>query len=90
MADKEAFEVFLYTTAPEAYDYSTATTVETFECPVGAKSTWRKVRIACPHSSNERVLFLQRYQMGRYASGLNASRIDDPREGSPLPAKPFG
>lgn len=64
----------VYTTAPEDYDYSYVTTLETFELAQfgGTFKTWRKVRI---DASDYHV----RYQCSRYQSGMHAVKEDDPR-----------
>lgn len=75
------FDRYVYTTAPEAYDYRTATTVETFPCPYAGErgKPWRKVRIREKGATLGRVKYLANYQCGRYQSGMNAARFDDPR-----------
>ena len=73
-------ERIVFTTAPEAYDYGTATTVETFPCPWGTSSVFRKVRITETGATEKRVTFLAEYQMGRYASGNNYASGNDPRD----------
>jgi len=69
--------VVVFTGAPEAADYSTAKTVETFEASAfrGAPlKTWRKVEIC---NTPGRVA----YQCDRYRSFLNGCpTLDDPRE----------
>jgi len=63
----------VYTTAPEDYDYSYVTTLETFKLPqFGSFTTWRKVRI---DASNYHVP----YQCRRYQSGIHEVRDEDPR-----------
>lgn len=66
----------VYTGAPEAADYTYATTIEVFECaacPDGTPKTWRKVEIT---EESYRVA----YQCDRYRSFLGGCpTLDDPR-----------
>jgi hypothetical protein len=64
----------VYTTAPEAYDYSYAETQESFELEsFGRVEQWRKVLLKTD-------AYRVDYQCGRYGSGLHAVREDDPRQ----------
>lgn len=70
MAEQEMIEKVYFTTAPEAYDYSTVKeTLETFELN---NKTWRKIRLV---ETSYRI----EYQINRYGSGCNATREEDPR-----------
>jgi len=67
-------KLIVYTQAPEAADYDTATTLERFE---HQGHPWRKVLL---ENSSYRV----RYQCERYGSFLRGfPRLDDPRDENP-------
>jgi hypothetical protein len=67
--------VTVFTGAPEAADYSTAKTLETFETHNGGRSmTWRKVELTGGR-------YQVAYQCDRYRSFLDGlPTLDDPRE----------
>jgi len=71
----------LFTTAPEAADYSHATTVERFPDPWGGAKTYRMVRIRVEGATPERLDYLARYQLGRYQSfAIHYASDEDPRD----------
>lgn len=63
-----------WTTAPADYDWGATRWVETVECPSicgGRTKTWRRVLVRSWGSFDN--------QLDRYASGLHAAQVEDPR-----------